>query len=214
MKLSKRLTEYAKAVGYNLPLRQKPIEPPPMGSFNNDKEQVTFDGLWLIQILQKNAVIANDEIISSGYQSYGWGGGSSGLEINDMKKLNQIFQFKSMDYAEYEWRGLGKSWSFLKANRDKLVFSSFEVLGKTFYTVCLEYHLNLMDWALTSLVANNQFPVRVSKVELKLHKVVQGEDDNFVGGWHFNSHYLFFADKERFDRFKDLLDVEASSKSK
>lgn len=193
---------YQKFSGYNLPRRKTPLKIPYKGL---DAEQVPFQGSWLLQVIEKKNDIADKQIKERGFQSYGWGAGTSGLNVKELKELNKIFQFEYMGASEYEGGNLGESYRYLISHYKELVFNEFNIFNTKFYVVSLNYHVPFLEKTLTAIIANNQFPVRISKEEIKLHRVVQGENPNFIGAWNLDSHFVFFTNKARFLRFKKLL---------
>jgi hypothetical protein len=206
MRLPKYVISNAKCFNYTLPLRKKPVDMPV--KYFEDKNKVSFHTYYIQSLVVKD-YLADDQVKEHGYQLTGWGGGRSGLTDVDLTKLNKIFQFEGMGFAEYEWGDLGSSWKFLKENIKNVVFGEYEIFGKKIFTVNLNYHTEFMEKTLFGLVANNQFPVRITKQSINFHKVIQNGNKNFVGGWEIKSNYLFFVNKSRFLKFKKLLKKES-----
>lgn len=190
MKISKRVMENAKYLNYQLTLIPKPLPLPRL--YPEDPQQKAFSAGYYFQVLQK-----------SGFQ--GWGAGTSGLSDKELKKLNKIFNFKYMGAAEYEGGDLGDSYRFMKKHKKELVDGVVAIEGKKFHYVCLGYHQHLVEPTLKAHALNAPHFARMSKEPIDLHRVIAGQDKNFVGAWDTRSHFVFFTNRNKFKKFKELL---------
>lgn len=194
MKISKRVQSTAKYLNYKLPVKSKPLEMPMY--YPEDKTKEAFQSGYYFQVMEKKGV-----------QS--WGGGKSGLEDKELKELNKIFQFRYMGYAEYEGGQLGESYRFLKKHKEELVSGQVEVEGKKLYYICLNYHEKFVEPCLKAHVYNAPHCTRLSKEWIHLHRVVAGDEKNFIGAWDTRSHFLFFANRTKFYQFRELINAKA-----
>lgn len=218
--MAKRLKKYtpkwaeerAEYNEYALPNRLlKPLE----GKYNI-KLPLPYLGTWLTQALQKpvkskyNSDYRNWETTEEGVeQIIPWTGYRElrGFDLETVKKFNEFMYFRGMGAAEYEMGGIYKSWQTLQEHYQDLVFVEATIEGFPFYIICHKDSLSHVHHGIRRLIVNNQFEkYRMNKTNIYLDEVLSEKRfQDFIGGWVFESNFLFFTVKEPFEKFRRIL---------
>lgn len=163
---------------------------------------------WLVQRLEQPrqgkgplAAIAN---------AFSFGGGllNGGISKEGMAMLKEIFSFDYMGSSEFEWGIVPSCLSFLAENREDVVSGSVVVAeGKpTVYYLCHKSHADEVPKRIKLLAVNP--PHAKEDVGLVDHFVTKKYPTRAVGWLDCSNGFMFFVDKEMFEKTRDLFGVK------
>lgn len=180
---------------------------------------------WLVQRLEKPRQITIAGKSMDNPFSFGGGLRNGGLSEEAMKLIREIFSFDYMGAAEFEFGALPKTLQKMAGDHDKMVATSFEIPLKdvtknwqdkskkdpegsaTVYVLCRqddyeEVESRIREWA-------------TGKEELKCQTNLSSTlrpyhewDGETVGWLELDNGFMFFTDKEMWEKTADLFSVE------
>lgn len=184
---------------------------------------------YLIQRLNKPYLTENGEksFLQKVGEAFSFGGGlkNGGLSEKAMSLLSDIWSYDYMGSSEFEWGAVPKSLQRMATDYDKLVSGEVEVTaihrdwrkkkpttkkGNVYYICIKDDEEEVIEWIKkfsNSIKRDYNTKERVGLAE----SICKDEEDTFRSavGWHdITNHYLFFTDKEMFDKTKALFELE------
>lgn len=177
---------------------------------------------WLVQRLQKPVCYANSKFAGlENVFSFGGGLKNGGLSDEAMKLFRDIFRFDYMGSAEYEFGAVPEAFQKIVKNLSDTVSFDIDVKykckdwknkkelseTKKIYVICHK------DWKEEVTNRINQWAKEdytKTKEQIRLNSALaEHEYSKDIIGWlELDNGFIFFSDKEAFDKFKMLLELK------
>lgn len=172
--------------------------------------QKELNDTWLVQRLLKPLNSNHDN-------PFAFGGGlkNGGLSENVMKLLRPIFSFDYMGSAEFEFGVVPKAFQHIVKNIKDYGTWGINLNSKPLYVIGYKSATREITERIQELAKNKIHCKEYTGIDhaLELYEYQKGQPCNYIGWLELDNNFLFFIDKDAFEKTASLFELIPKSKT-